>query len=416
MSAITAPHDHASSGRPAPIDDQSFPRLADRLSRWGLVAGGLGVVLTVGAGFVVPGIIYPAYLCVYLFFLGFGVGSLGLLLLHQLVGGLWGFIIRRPLEAAASTLPFMALLFLPILFGVKTLYPWTDAAYVAAHPVVAKKAAYLSLGFWSARAVLYHLIWSGLALYFRANSAAQDATDDPAPGRRNQILAAPGLILLFLSVTFSMVDWGMSTEPEWYSSIYGVMLLIGFALSGLALAIVVASNLRGVSALARVITAEGLNDLGNLLLAFTMLWAYMSFSQYLIIWMGNLAEEVPWYIERSYGAWQLVCGGLIVLHFFLPFFLLLVRDTKRDASKVWKVAAFLALMQLVNDVWLIVPAYQSPHWAILLAVPLAVAALGGVFLWAYARELASRPLMPLHDPMLAGVLESVAHKGHGGGN
>jgi hypothetical protein len=155
------------------------------------------------------------------------------------------------------------------------------------------------------------------------------------------------------------------------------------------------------------------NDLGSLLLAFVMLWAYMSFSQYLIIWMGNLAEEVPWYLERSYGGWRAVAGGaLIVFHFFVPFFFLLVRDNKRDPARLARVAVWVLALQFVNDVWLIVPAFPGPHWAILLALVPAALGVGGLWVACYAWLLKSRPLLPLHDPMMT---EALARHNHGGG-
>ena len=211
-----------------------------RVDRLGLVFGVIALAATAAGAVVRPGVVLPSYLAAYLFFLGVGVGSRGILLLHLLVGGAWGFVIRRPLEAATATLPLLALLFLPIALGARTLYPWTDRAYVEAHEAVLRKAGYLNMSFWLGRAALYHVVWSGLALLVRWNSVRQDATEDPAPTRRNRTIAAPGLVLVFVTVTFAMIDWGMSTEPEWYSSIYGVMLLVGFALSALALGLIAA--------------------------------------------------------------------------------------------------------------------------------------------------------------------------------
>jgi hypothetical protein len=402
-----------------PLTEQTFPALAELVRGRGLVVGAGAIALGLVIGLISPATFFPAYLAVYLFFLGLGIGSLALLMLHYLVGGLWGFTIRRPLEATSMTLPVLALLFLPIALAVKALYPWANAEVVNKSVALLHKSSYLNIGFWLVRALIYHAIWSGLALALRSGSRKQDETDDPAPTWRTQALCAPGLILVFFSVTFAMIDWGMSLEPEWYSTIYGVMLLVGFGLSALCLAVTTATHLRGVRPLADVATAEGFHDLGNLMLAFVMLWAYMSFSQYLVTWMGNLAEEAPWYIKRSAGGWWWLCGLLIIFHFFAPFFLLLIRENKRESTRLWRIAVAVLGLQLLNDIWLIVPALtgrpDGSAWytlAVLLCVLPAVAGIGGLWAAAYAWLLGSRPLLPRNDPMLA---QSLAHHDHGGG-
>jgi hypothetical protein len=403
------------------LTETSYPALAASVRGRGLVVGLGALALAVVGGLIWPWAFFPAYLAVYLFFLGLGLGSLGLLMLHYLVGGHWGFVIRRPLEAASMTLPVLALLFLPILLGVHTLYEWSVPEWVSKSAALRfNKSGYLNVPFWVVRALVYHLIWSGLALLIRRGSVQQDEADDPSLTWRTQAVCAPGLAVLFLTVTFAMIDWGMSIEPEWYSTIYGVMLMIGFVLSALSLAVIVAAALREVRPLSDVANAEGFHDLGNLMLAFTMLWAYMSFSQYLVVWMGNLAEEVPWYLRRSYGGWRLVAGSLIVFHFFVPFFLLLGRENKRGPARLAWVAGWVLVMHLVNDVWLILPAFteaeRGTRWGTLLSllavIPAAVG-VGGLWASAFAWLLASRPLVPRHDPMLAAVQEHRNHEGGG---
>jgi hypothetical protein len=329
-----------------------------------------------------------------------------ILMLHHLVGGKWGFVVRRPLEAATMTLTLMLPLFLPILIGRGTLYAWADPEAVKASAVLQQKAGYLNLPFWLVRAVLYFTIWLGLTFLLRRGSIAQDESTDPSPTRRNQALSPAGLILTFLAVTFAAIDWMMSIEPEWYSTIYGPMIMVGWILSALCAIILVSTRLSFIRPLAGIADAEGFNDLGNLLLAFTMLWAYMSFSQYLIIWMGDLAEEVPWYLKRSHGWWRTVCGALIVFHFFVPFFCLLVRTNKREPSRLFWVAAGLLVMHLLNDAWLIVPAFPS-QWLQMFAFLQAAAGLGGIWLWAFTGALTARTLLPRHDPLLA---EALAHE------
>jgi hypothetical protein len=398
-----------SASTTAALTEEDLPGRTAQLRRRALLTGGIGLGVWLLLA-LFSRAAFPAYLAAYVFVLGLAVGSLGFLMLHHLVGGQWGFVVRRPLEAATMTLPLMALLFLPIVLGMRSLYEWADPEAVKASALLQQKAGYLNVGFWLVRAVIYFGIWIGLAYLIRRGSVAQDATEDPSPTYRNQAISGPGLVITFLVVTFAAIDWMMSIEPEWYSTIYGVMVMIGWAVSTLAMLIVVAAWLSDVRPLAGLADEEGFHDLGNLLLAFTMLWAYMSFSQYLIIWMGDLTEEVPWYLKRSYGGWRLVCGALIVFHFFVPFFCLLVRANKRRPARLWRVAAVLLVMHLVNDAWLIIPAFPT-QWLQLLALAPALAGVGGLWLWAFLGGLTSRPLLPRHDPLLAAVLSH-----HGGGH
>ena len=388
-----------------------LPPIFQTFRERGLPVGGGALLAGLIIAFFSPLSFFPPYLAMFLFFLGFGLGSLAFLQIHYMVGGSWGFLIRRPLEAAAMTLPVLGLLYLPILlFGMSTLYPWSNLEEAKASHIIGLKAGYLNFPFFLLRTLFYFSFWSGLAYYFRRAGIQQDESNDPSITRRAAVVAAPGMLFLFVSVTFAMVDWSMSIEPEWYSSIYAVMLYVGFGLSSLALAVIVITLLNQTPPLKDLVKPTSLHDIGNLMLAFTMLWAYMSFSQYLIMWSGNLAEEVPWYIKRSAGAWRIVCGGLIVFHFFVPFMYLLVRENKRSTLRLSRVAAWLLVVHIINDTWLIVPAFQNRQWDKLLCLIPAFLAVGGIWSYAYVRLLAGRPLVPLNDPMLA---EALAHaNGH----
>ncbi len=406
MSAIHHPHTVS-----ALLEEQSLPGLTDQARTQGLIVGAAGLGIWLVMALVMPQHVYPAYLAAYGFFIGLGVGSVAALMLHHLVGGEWGFIIRRPLEAATMTLPWMALLFLPLLMGLPRLYEWADPARVKASHVLGLKAGYLNVPFWLGRAAFYLLVWNLLALVFRWGSMKQDTTEDPSPTRRNVSLSAPGLVAIFLTVTFAAIDWMMSIDADWYSTIYGVLILVSWCLCALCVSVLVAAWLMRFRSVAAIATPVGFNDLGNLMLAFTMLWAYMSFSQYLIIWSGNLAEEVPWYIDRSVGGWRLVAASLMVFHFVVPFLCLLIRENKRRHERLWRIAVVILAMHLVNDVWLVIPAFSGGQGFKLLALVPALAGVGGIWFWAYTKSLASRPLVPLHDPLLA---EAMAH--HGGGH
>ena len=392
------------------------PALAPRIEpirRRALAAAALGGGLCLAAALISPARFFPSYLVGFFFWLGISTGCVAVVMLHRLVGGIWGFAVRRPAEAGAMTVPLMALLFIPIALGLRYLYPWADPSRVRADKLLQIKAEYLNVGFFLGRAVLYFAIWTALALLLNRGSQRQDRNGNNDSNRISgwlQNLSGPGLVLYFLAVSFAMIDWGMSLEPHWFSSIYGAMLLVGQVLSTLAALIIVASWLSETEPLQRAATSEAFNDLGNLLLAFTMLWAYMSFSQYLITWSGNLAYEIPWYLRRSAGGWRLVAVCLIVFHFFVPFFLLLSRDRKRNPRALAMVAVAILVMRLIDNVWLIIPAFSGAtileYWAVLPAF----FGIGGLWVALFLWRLGSRPLLPTNDPQLVAALE---HHGHG---
>ena len=378
-----------------------------RLPALGLMIGGAGLVVSLIGAFAAPWAMFPAYLVAFLFWVNISLGCLCALQLHYLVGGAWGFLIRRPLESAVMTIPLMALLFLPLLLGMHELYPWSRPG-AANDPILHHKSAYLNVPFFLVRAGVYFGLWSLLAGLLRWGSGVQDRTEDPRPTWRLQALSGPGLAVTFLAITFAMIDWGMSLEPKWYSTIYGAMLLVGGGLSALAAMILVASALSRVQPLTEMAKPDPFHDLGNLLLAFTMLWAYMSFSQYLIVWSGNLTEEIPWYLKRSVHGWRWVALLLMLFHFFVPFFLLLFRMNKRVSQNLWKVAALLLAMQWLNDIWLVIPAFPKAGWLTVVFLVAAMVGIGGLWVAFFSWLLAQRSLLPRHDPLLEEVL---AHHG-----
>jgi hypothetical protein len=239
--------------------------------------------------------LFRSYLIAYLFWFGIALGCLPLLMLHHLVGGAWGFVIRRILEAGTRTLPLMIVLFVPLLLGIHSLYEWSDPEIVARDQILQAKHAYLNVSFFIIRAVVYFAAWIIFAYFLNRWSAEQDATGNPILLRRFQLLSAPGIVVYTLGITFASIDWGMSLEPHWFSTIYGMLFIVGQTLAALAFVIPVAVLLSDSPPASGFMKADVFQDLGNLLLAFVMLWAYISFSQYLIIWAGNLPEEIPWY-------------------------------------------------------------------------------------------------------------------------
>jgi hypothetical protein len=385
--------------------DELLPELRD-IQRKLLIAGGGGMLICALGLILNPAQFVRSYLTTYLLLLGVTLGSLALVMVHQVSGGAWGVVIRRILGAATRTLPVLTALFIPIVFGMRYLYPWTDAAIVAHDEVLQWKRPYLNVPFFLVRAAIYFAVWNGIVFLLNKWSLEQDATGDPLMAKRMQKLAAGGLLGYGLTITFASFDWVMSLEPRWFSTIYGVLLMGGQGLAAMAFAIVALTWLCRRAPLSELVTPNHFHDLGNLLLAFTMLWAYFGFSQYLIIWSGNLPEEAEWYIHRSAHGWQYIALALVAFHFAVPFLLLLLRVTKRRGETLAKVAALLLVMRYVDLFWLTQPAFYSEslhvHWLDVL-LP---ASLGVLWLGLFVYQLRGRALLPLHDPEFT---EAVGH-------
>jgi hypothetical protein len=346
------------------------------------------------------------------------------MMVHHQSGGAWGLVIRRIFEASSRTLPALAFLFIPIVLGMEHLYPWTHADHVANDEILRHKAAYLNTPFFLVRAVLYFGSWIGLSWVINKWSQRQDE-GNLAATRRMQVISGAGLVLYGLTVTFASVDWVMSINPHWFSTMFGFLFMGGQGLAALAFTIVVATLLWRREPMDHVFNAGHFHDLGKLMLAFVMLWAYFNFSQYLIIYSGNLVEEIPYYISRTTGGWQYLALVLVVFHFAAPFALLLSRDLKRNASRLVLVAIAILVMRFVDFYFLVspdfmpdgtnmhlLPAAQSgeePHFSpfyvhwLDLAAPVAI---GGIWIWLFLTQLVERPLLPVRDPHLAEALES----------
>jgi hypothetical protein len=386
----------------------------ERVQRTGVTTG--AGVLAVSIAFAIltgAGVeqFFRSYLVAFMFWLSIALGSLALLMLQHLTGGAWGLVIRRHLEAATRTIPMLTVAFVPILFALRPLYLWARPEAVAADRALQMKALYLNVPFFIGRAAIYLLVWNVLAHLLNRWSAEQDEGGPRPIGseRRFRQLAAPGLLGYGLTITFASIDWVMSLEPHWFSTIFGVVFMGGQALSAMAFAIAVLALTAQRRPLSEVVGPGHFHDLGKLLFAFIMLWAYFSFSQFLIIWSGNLPEEIPWYLERLRGGWGAVAALVLVGHFLLPFLLLLSRDLKRNPRILGNVAAGLLVMRLLDLLWMIAPRagrHGVPiHW---LDVALPVG-LGAIWLALFARELTGRALLPVNDPYFE---EALAHGRH----
>src|SRR5215467_11191080 len=383
--------------------EQDIPELATYQRRF-LLAGAAGAVVSVIGLIMNPTQFFQSYLMAYMFVLGLTLGSLAFGMVHQLTGGAWGVVIRRQMGAASRVLPVLTVLFLPIVFGMSHLYEWTHADIVNADPVLRGKALYLNTPFFLVRAAIYFAAWNTVTYLLNKWGLEQDQTGDPRIARRMQMLSGGGLVVYGLCITFASFDWLMSLEPRWFSTIYGVLIMGGQGLSALAFLITSLVWLSRRPPLRDVVLPSHFNDLANLMLAFVMLWAYFSFSQYLIIWAGNLPEEIAWYLHRLQTGWRVIAVTLVIFHFTVPFFLLLLRRMKRVPERIVRIALLILAARLVDLFWLIAPEFHTHGLSVSwmdIVLPLTLISIWvGCFLW----QLRGRPLLPVYDPQFEEAL------------
>jgi hypothetical protein len=378
--------------------DALRPQL-DRLQRWFLLIGVIGLIACAIGAYSNWTQFLRSYLLGYIFWLEIALGCFALVMLHHMVGGKWGYIIRRPLEAASRTIPLLALLFIPLLVG------HSNPAF---YPVVTGsgfKAFYLKPNFFFARVIVYFAAWIILAFFLNRWSSQQDQGTSPGMLQRFQNLSGPGILIYGFTISFAAIDWVMALDPKFFSTIFGMIFIIMPALAAMSFTIIVTMLLAKHKPLSEVVDPLNFNQLGNLLLTFVMLWAYMSFSQFLIIWAGNLQDEIPWYTVRATGDWSWVALFIVLFHFAVPFILLLNRPVKRKMKALAAVGAALIVMGWIDLYWFIVPTFYplSPriHWMDIVA-PIGI---GGIWLALFVRELKAKPLLPLHDPRFEGVVQ-----------
>jgi hypothetical protein len=397
--------------------DYQAPASVNRVQSAGLLVGGVALLLAIFGAVTSSEKFYHAYLFSYMWVLGLTLGSLGLLMLQHLTGGTWGIVIRRPLEAATKNIWLVLVMFVPVVLGMKYFYSgngaekgWLNSPKTGEGALSPFQKSYLTSSGYLIRAVIYFAVWLLLVWIFNRWSKEQDVNrDDRALRLRFKRFAGPGIILYVLAMSFAAIDWVMSVTPHWASTIYGFIFVAGQAISSMSLMIAVVVLLAASEPYAHVIQKRHLHDLGKLLFAFNMLWAYFDFSQLLIIWSGNQPEEISFYMTRLHGEWGIVAVIVLVLHFAIPFLLLLSRDLKRTASLISKVAIWMILMRLVDLFWMARPEFTPsaalPTW-LDIVVPIA---LVGLWLGFFAMNLKQMPLLPLGDPKLA---EAIAHHEH----
>ena len=363
------------------------------------------LIASIVGGIFTPDEFFRSYLIGFLFWIGLALGSLGIVMMQYLTGGAWGVVTRRTFEAATRTLPLMALLFIPIAVGIPRLYQWSNASIVNADDILKHRHPYMNTWMFIARTIVYFAIWCSISFFLNKWSKKEDEEG----GQRDRLgrLSAPGLIIYVFTVTFASVDWAESLASHWYSTMWGFLFVANQGLAAMAFAIIVLAFLRRRHPMSEVLRSSHFHDLGKLLLMFVMLWAYFAFSQLLIVWSGNLSNEIPWYYPRFTTSWSKLGLTLYILQFMVPFLLLLSRRLKKNAWSLSCVVGILLITRFMDLYWIVMPEFYrtgfQAHW-LNLTVPLG---LGGAWLAMFMWQLKKLPLLPLRDP----TLEQALHHG-----
>jgi len=386
--------------------DFAPPSVIPQWGRLTLTVGGLFSAISVGFAVTNWERFLHSWLIAFMFWLGLTLGSLTLLMLQYTSGGNWGRLGRRFWEAATHSLWLMLACWIPIVAGMKLLYPWTHMKPEELGP--AKAAYYLNPTLFIVRGIIYFIGWMFLAWRMRRWSKVEEAGQStPAAFVGIQNLSGAGIVFYGLTVTLASVDWVMSLTPEWWSTVFGMLFMVGQCLSAFAFTIFLLAKLAPREPLSRIFKTDYLHDFGKMMFAFVVLWAYLSFSQWLIIWSGNIVEEIRWYLDRIKGNWQIVVITLIALHFVLPFALLLSRSLKRQARKLVLIALLLMFMRYVDLFWLIVPNFHGHvQWLDIVMNVVTFTAIGGLWLGIFFYKLSQRALLPVNDPHFSEMLEA----------
>ena len=387
------------------------PAVTQTIQQRSLIIGALGAVLTI-VGWFVAGTdaaktdFFSAYLIGFMFWLGLSLGCMAIVMLYHLVGGKWGTVIRRILEAGMTTLPLMAILFVPIVMNLPRIYFWARAEELAKDPKIAEIAhSYLNFNGILIRAIVYFAIWIGMTYFLSSWSSEQDTSEGGQKSTlRFRSMSSIGLVIYSLTISFAIIDWVMSLQARWISTIYGLLFVAGEALAAFCFAVVIESILSKRKPMSEYLTKTEVHDHGKLMLAFVMVWAYFNFSQWLIIWAGNLPEEIPWYVRRMNGGWGGVGLFLVFFHFALPFILLLSRNLKKNVHQLALLASWLIVMRIVDIFWHIEPAFH-PEFHLSWVHFSVVIGMGGLWMAYFFRNLRSRPLLAVYAPQTLKHLE-----------
>jgi hypothetical protein len=362
-----------------------------------LIIGIIGMLASTAGFFVNRTVFFRAWLPSYLFWFSIAAGSLAVLMLQYVTGGEWGLMIRRPLGAAARTMWLMVIFFLPIAFGIKELYPWADVAWAQHDENVRLKLDWLNWKRFLIFAAIYFLLWILWAWRVRALSVKFYGDRSPFTELSRRRWAAAGLPMIVLTLTFASIDWMMSLEPKWMSTMYGINFVVACGLSSFAFVLFFLTRIAHTPAMQDVLKPSHLRDLGNMTLAFVMFYAYTLFSEYLLIWYANMHEEIPHYLARQHGVWGILGVLIIVLHFFLPFFMLLIRHIKDNPQSIAVVAVIIIVARYIAIYWLIAPAWSGEHFSYSWQDLATLLGIGGIWMWAFIGQLKGQTIIPVHE-------------------
>jgi hypothetical protein len=348
---------------------------------------------------------YFAYLINFSYFLSLALGALFFVMLQHLTRSGWSVVVRRLAEGLAATLPLLAVLCIPVLVGIHDLYHWSHPGAVASDALLQGKQSYLNVPFFVGRLAAAFIVWSALAWFFFRTSVRQDRTGETALTLRMQAVSGPAMVVFAITLTFAAFDLLMSLDPHWYSTIFGVYYFSGGVVGFFALLALVTVVVQATGRLTRAVTVEHYQDLGKLIFAFVVFWAYIAFSQYLLIWYANIPEETRWFLRRQTGAWTWISLALLFGHFVVPFLLLISRHPKRRKATLTVAAVWVLLMHWLDIYWLVMP---SAHWEGLDegSVPVGLpevagfVGIGGLFVAAAVYALRNGALVPERDPRL----------------
>ena len=389
--------------------DLTAPPVVKTIGQRSLIVGIVFSVIAAIGAVAQPDQFFQAYLLAFIAWLGVTLGSMAILMIRHLTGGGWGMVIRRIMGAAMRCIPLMALLFVPILFGLPRLYVWArplnsvSDLKLRAH-LADITQSYLNVRGFVERAIIYFAIWYLLSFLLSRWSREQNQPPLRDNSARFKAVSGPGLILYAFTISFAAIDWIMSIDPTWISTIYGLIILIGELLSAMCFAVVIERILVPYKPMSEMLKPSFVHDHGKWMLTFIMVWAYFSFSQWLIIWAGNLPDEITWYMKRLNGGWGYVGLFLVLFHFAGPFAMLLSRPFKRNVYRLVWLAVWLMLMRLVDLFWIIEPNFSGTFNVTWLEIVVPIA-MGGLWLWFFCRNLSSLPLLPAYDIYATEVLE-----------
>jgi hypothetical protein len=389
--------------------DQNY-RLSqtEKIGQIALVIGLLGLILSLIGYFLNPEQFFFSYLAAFAFWTSIGLGALFFVMLQYLTGSIWSISSRRIPEALMSVLPWMSLFFLVIIIGMPFIYHWSGHE-AAAEPLFQKKSAFLNMPFFIIRSILYFTIWTLLIRGLLRNARKQDDGFHPEQLQRSRRLSAGGMVLFAFTLTFAAIDWLMSLNAEWYSTIFGVYFFTGSVVGALAGMLLIAIWLRSKDILSHEITFEHYHDLGKLIFTFMILWAYMAFSQYFLIWYANLPEETAWFKQRWQGSWRIITLALVFGHFFIPFVLLMSRAAKRNTKMLFIIGIWFLAIHRLDIYWVVMPNLHHDGLSISWMDFSTMAGIGGVFVYLFWRYFTRHLIIPVNDPQLQDSIHIINH-------